>query len=70
MPSWAMTSAQKIGRLVAIVRTRPGEDATSQAVAAVMPSPTNIHPYTARRNVPMCSAAAEAEPNVVVGVVS
>ena len=30
MPSWAMTSAQKTGRLVAMVRTRLGEEATDE----------------------------------------
>jgi hypothetical protein len=43
MPSWAMTSAQKIGRLVAIVSASCGELATYHAVTAVIASPAHIH---------------------------
>jgi hypothetical protein len=42
MPSWAITSTQKIGRLVAIDAASCGELATDHAVIAVIASPAPI----------------------------
>ena len=60
IPSWATTSARNSGPRRAIVVRIAGDEATYQAVAAVIRSPAHIQPYAARRNAATRSALAAA----------
>ena len=61
-----MNNPMYSGPLRAIVVSSDGDEATNQAVTAVIASPAHIHPYAARRNAairsPVSAVAGIAEP--------
>src|SRR4051812_35941833 len=70
MPSCATISTRYSGPLLAMVRSSDGDEATNQAVTAVIARPAHIQPYAARRNAAIRSAAASVAGKVVPRVMS
>src|SRR3978361_2242815 len=68
-PSCTTTRTRYNGPLRAMVCSRDGDEATNQAVAAVMARPAHIHPYAARKKAvtrsPAAALAGNAPPCVM-----